>query len=215
VWPVSLVPYPKSCTIHHSVAGVLVFKTIVLCVQQPGGPALKNEHLSPRWSGNHVAAQPGPVPWACILHRPAAGVLVLEATIQGVRTHNLASQAKILCTYVITFCSQANVITFPYKRDPSSISAGMNYLHTGKGREIASPEWLASRGDHISTDDDGRLCTDDSPAAAIISACTPLRKGPRPRLPTGAAMRPLKPKSWRPGDDNHPCIGGRRPPQRA
>jgi hypothetical protein len=28
-------------------AGVLVFKTIVLCVQQPGGPALKNGHLSP------------------------------------------------------------------------------------------------------------------------------------------------------------------------
>jgi hypothetical protein len=47
VWPVSLVPYPKSCTLHHSMAGVLVFKTIVLCVQQPGGPALKNGHLSP------------------------------------------------------------------------------------------------------------------------------------------------------------------------
>jgi hypothetical protein len=30
-------------------------------------------------------------------------------------------------TYVITFCSQANVITFPYKRDPSSTSVGMDY----------------------------------------------------------------------------------------
>jgi hypothetical protein len=27
----------------------------------------------------------------------------------------------------------------------------MNYLHTSKGHEIASPEWLASGGDHIST----------------------------------------------------------------
>jgi hypothetical protein len=62
VWPVSLVPYPKSCTLHHSVTGVLVFKTIVMCVQQPGGPDLKNRHLSPGGSGNRVAAQPGPVP---------------------------------------------------------------------------------------------------------------------------------------------------------
>jgi hypothetical protein len=61
----------------------------------------------------------------------------------------------------------------------------MNYLHTNKGREIASFERLASGGGHISTDGDDHLCTDDSPAAAIISACTPLRKGPRPRLPTG------------------------------
>jgi hypothetical protein len=115
----------------------------------------------------------------------------------------LASKAKILRTYVITFFSQANVITFPYKRDPSSISAGMNYLHTSKGRGIASPEWLASGGDHISTDGDDRLCTNDSPAATIISACTPLRKGPRPYLPTGAATRSLKPKSWRLGDRQH------------
>jgi hypothetical protein len=67
VWPVSLVSYPKSCTLRRSVAGVLVFKTIVMCVQQPGGPALKNGHLSPGGSGNHVAAQPGEremCPWA-------------------------------------------------------------------------------------------------------------------------------------------------------
>jgi hypothetical protein len=62
VWPVSLVPYPKPCTLHHPVGGVLVFKTKVLCVQQPGGPALKNGHLSPGGSRNHVVAQPGPVP---------------------------------------------------------------------------------------------------------------------------------------------------------
>jgi hypothetical protein len=51
VWSVSLVPYPKSCTLHHSVVGVLVFKTEVLCVQQPGGLALKNGHLSPGRGG--------------------------------------------------------------------------------------------------------------------------------------------------------------------
>jgi hypothetical protein len=62
VWPVSLVPYPKSYTLHHPVAGVLVFKTKVMCVQQPRGPALKNVHLSPGGSENHVAAQRGPVP---------------------------------------------------------------------------------------------------------------------------------------------------------
>jgi hypothetical protein len=106
----------------------------------------------------------------------------------------LASQAKILRAYVITFCSQANVITFPYKRDPSSISAGMNYLQTSKGHGIASPEWPASGGDHISTDSDSRLCTDDSPAAAAISACMPLQKGPRPRLPTGGSNKAIKAK---------------------
>jgi hypothetical protein len=70
----------------------------------------------------------------------------------------------------------------------------MNYLHTSKGRGITSPERLASRGDRISTDGDGRLCTDDSPAAEIISACTPLQKGPRPRLPTGGSNEAIKAK---------------------
>jgi hypothetical protein len=45
----------------------------------------------------------------------------------------------------------------------------MNYLHTGKGRGIASPEWLTSGDVHISTNSDDRLCTNDSPAAAITS----------------------------------------------
>jgi hypothetical protein len=63
----------------------------------------------------------------------------------------------------------------------------MNYLYTSKGRGITSPERLASGSDCISTDGDDRLCTDDSPAAAIILACTPLRIGPRPRLPTRGA----------------------------
>jgi hypothetical protein len=70
----------------------------------------------------------------------------------------------------------------------------MNYLHTSKGREIASSKRLASGGDHISTDGDDRLCTDDSPAATIISACTSLWKGPRPRLPTGGDSEAIKAK---------------------
>jgi hypothetical protein len=70
----------------------------------------------------------------------------------------------------------------------------MNYLHTSKGRGIASSERLASRGDHLSTDGDGHLCIDDPPAVAITSARTPLRKGPRPRLPTGGDNEAIKAK---------------------
>jgi hypothetical protein len=36
VWPLSLVPYPKACTLHHYVTGTLVFGAIVLWVRQPG-----------------------------------------------------------------------------------------------------------------------------------------------------------------------------------
>jgi hypothetical protein len=70
----------------------------------------------------------------------------------------------------------------------------MNYLHTSKGHGIASSERLASGGDHISTDSGGHLCTDNSPAAAITSACTPLRKGPCPCLPTGGDNEAIKAK---------------------
>jgi hypothetical protein len=35
VWPLSLVPYPKAYTLHHSVTGTRVFGTIVLWVRQP------------------------------------------------------------------------------------------------------------------------------------------------------------------------------------
>jgi hypothetical protein len=79
----------------------------------------------------------------------------------------------------------------------------MNYLHTSKGHGIASSERLASGGDHISTDGGGHLCTDNSPAAAITSACTPLQKGPRPHLPTGGgggdneAIKVKEPEVWR------------------
>ena len=70
----------------------------------------------------------------------------------------------------------------------------MNYLHTSKGRGIASSERLASRGDHLSTDGDGHLCIDDPPAVAITSARTPLRKGPRPRIPSGGGHEAINTK---------------------
>jgi hypothetical protein len=73
----------------------------------------------------------------------------------------------------------------------------MNYLHTSKGRGIAGSDRLASGGDHISTDGGGHLCTDNSPAAAITSTCTPLWKGPRPRLPTGGNNEAIKAKEPR------------------
>jgi hypothetical protein len=84
--------------------GALVFGTISPVRLTALGPELEKRCLSPRVVRSRVAAQPGPVPWACTLHHPAAGVLVPRTTIQGVRTHNLASQTKILYTYVITFC---------------------------------------------------------------------------------------------------------------
>jgi hypothetical protein len=70
----------------------------------------------------------------------------------------------------------------------------MNYLHISKGRGITSPERLTSRGNRISTDGDGRLCTDDSPTATIIPACASLRVGPRPRLPTTGDNEAIKAK---------------------
>jgi hypothetical protein len=70
----------------------------------------------------------------------------------------------------------------------------MNYLHTRKGHRMAGSERLASGGNHISTDSSGHLCIDDSPAAAIISACALLQKGPRPRLPTGGDNEAIKAK---------------------
>jgi hypothetical protein len=70
----------------------------------------------------------------------------------------------------------------------------MNYLHTSKGRRITSPERLASRGNRISTNGNGRLCTDDSPAAANIPACASLQVGPHPLSPYGGRQQAIKAK---------------------
>jgi hypothetical protein len=76
--------------IHHSVTGTLVLRTISLVGPTTWGPELEKRHLSPGVARSRVAAQPGPIPWACILRHSVAGVLVPRTTIQGVRTHNLA-----------------------------------------------------------------------------------------------------------------------------
>jgi hypothetical protein len=100
VWSVSLVPYPKSCTLHHSMTNALVFGTISPVRPTTWGPELEKRRLPLGVVRSCVAAQPSPVPWACKFHHLAAGVLLPSTTIQGVRTHNLVSQTKILRTYV-------------------------------------------------------------------------------------------------------------------
>jgi hypothetical protein len=90
VWQLSLVPYPKACTLHRSVTGTLVLRTISSIRPTTWGPELEKRHLSPGVARSRVAAQPGPVPWAYMLRHSVAGVLVPKTTIQGVRTHNLA-----------------------------------------------------------------------------------------------------------------------------
>jgi hypothetical protein len=90
VWPLSLVPYPKACTLHRSVTGTLVLGTISPVGPTTWGPELEKRHLSPGVVRSRVAAQPGPVLWACMLHHSVAGVLVPRTTIRGVQTHNLA-----------------------------------------------------------------------------------------------------------------------------
>jgi hypothetical protein len=84
-------PVPWACTLHHSVTGTLLLGAISPVGPATWGPELENGHLSPGVVRSRVAAQPGPVPWACTLHHSVTGVLVSRTTIQGVRTHNLAS----------------------------------------------------------------------------------------------------------------------------
>jgi hypothetical protein len=90
VWLLSLVPYPKACTLHRSVTGTIVLRTISPVSPIAWGLELEKRHLSPGVARGRVAAQPGPVPWAYMLRHSVAGVLVPRTTIQGVRTHNLA-----------------------------------------------------------------------------------------------------------------------------
>jgi hypothetical protein len=128
VWTVSLVPYPKSCTLHHSVTGALVFGAISPMRPTTWGPKLEKRCLSLGVVRSRVAAQPGSVPWACTLHYPAAGVLVPRTTIQGSGRTTWFPSLRSCIHMLLHFASkQAYVITFPYKRDPSSISVGMNY----------------------------------------------------------------------------------------
>jgi hypothetical protein len=96
VRPVSLVPYQKPYTLHHSMTSTLVLRAISPVGPTTWGPELEKRRLSPGVVQNHVAAQRGPVPWACMFHHSVIGVLVSRTTIQGVRTHNLLPLAKTL-----------------------------------------------------------------------------------------------------------------------
>jgi hypothetical protein len=96
VRPVSLVPYPKPCTLQHSVMSTLVLRAISPVGPTTWGLKLEKRRLSPGVVRNHVAAQPGPVPWACMFYHSVTSVLVSRTTIQGVRTHNLLPLAKTL-----------------------------------------------------------------------------------------------------------------------
>jgi hypothetical protein len=93
---VSLVPYPKPFTLHHSATSALVLRAISPVGPKTWGPELEKRRLSLGVVRNHVAAQLGPVPWACMFHHSVTGVLVSRTTIQGVRTHNLFPLAKTL-----------------------------------------------------------------------------------------------------------------------
>jgi hypothetical protein len=81
VWLLSLVPYPKACTLHHSVTGTLVLGAISLVGPATWGPELENGHSSPGVVQSRVAAQPGPVPWAYTLHHSVTGVLISRTTV--------------------------------------------------------------------------------------------------------------------------------------
>jgi hypothetical protein len=96
VRPFSLVPYPKPCTLHHSMTSALVLRAISPVGPATWGPELEKRRLSPGVVRNHIAAQPGPVSWAYMFHHSVIGVLVSRTTIQGVRTHNLVPPAKTL-----------------------------------------------------------------------------------------------------------------------
>jgi hypothetical protein len=93
MWPLSLVPYPKACTLHHPVMGTQVFGAISPVGPATRGPELENGLLSPGVVWSHVATQPSPYRGSA-RSTTVTGVLVSRTTVQGVRTHNLASQTR-------------------------------------------------------------------------------------------------------------------------
>jgi hypothetical protein len=72
------------------------------------------------WSGARVAAQPGPVPWACTLHRPATSVLVSRTPAREHRTP--------VCTTQTPDCGQGlpskHVGSLGWGPDPSEYGPG-------------------------------------------------------------------------------------------
>jgi hypothetical protein len=70
--------------------GTLVLGTISSVRPTTWGPRLEKRYLPLGVVRSRVAAQPGPIPWAYMLHHSVASTLVPRTTIQGVWTHNLA-----------------------------------------------------------------------------------------------------------------------------
>jgi hypothetical protein len=78
--------------------------------------------------------------------------------------------------------------------------------HQQESRWKLAPDSSTNSGDHLCIDGSPTIATTSAPAAtttstlsgsptaAIISACASLRKGPRPRLPTGGDNEAIKAK---------------------
>jgi hypothetical protein len=120
-------------------------------------------------------------------------------------SRHITWQTKILRTYVITFCFQANICSLtsgalaPFLQEWTT-------LHQQESRWKLAPGSLTSGGDHLCIDGSSTTATTSAPAAtttsapsdspAVATALThaPLRKGPRPRLPTGGGNEAIKAK---------------------
>jgi hypothetical protein len=70
----------------------------------------------------------------------------------------------------------------------------MNYLHTSRGRGIASSKRLASGGDHISTDGGSHLCIDNSPSSGDHLSMYAAAKGKSPASSYGGDNEAIKAK---------------------
>jgi hypothetical protein len=76
------------------VTGTLVFGAISPVGLTTWGLELEKRHLSPGVVRSRVAAHPGPVSWACMLHHSVTGVLVPRTTIRGSRRTTWLPQTK-------------------------------------------------------------------------------------------------------------------------
>jgi hypothetical protein len=168
MWLVSLVPYPKSCTLHHSVMGALVFGTISHVGLTTWGPELEKRHLSP----GVVWSLCGRSAWSrtVSLHTPPLCGRCSSTPSRGSGHTTWLPRLKS-CVHMLLHSSskQTYVITFPYKRGPSSIYAGMNCAAPAgvvpeagserphRRRRPPLHQRIAGGSDHICTSSDNHL----------------------------------------------------------
>jgi hypothetical protein len=118
---------------------------------------------------------------------------------------------------------QTYVITFPYKRGPSSIYAGMNCAAPAGVTPEAGPSGLTGDGDHLYISGSPAAATTSAPAAtttpapsglpavAITPGCAPSQGGPRPCPHAGGDNEAIKAKesgTRRQGGFDGPASGG-------